>query len=253
MKLNIAALLILLPFVSIGQNKIYLGFEIGPKFEIYQYVDNGNGLYTEPFVFSPIYGVTIGRELNQTLIFETGFYVNNYGKNYRIKGVWGFGASNAFLAYQIPLRLKARLNLFRDRLSIVPTIGYTLAINEDYGSSGSGYSSTGSSGLQYNDSTRIEDISTYNFEKTYGVIEMGVGLDYKLKNSWTLYLATNYLAGFSRIVEIDVKYWINDEPEQTGTVFSNGNYYNIVFGIKYPISNLWTKKPDKDKINNQEW
>ena len=46
-------------------------------------------------------------------------------------------------------------------------------------------------------------------------------------------------------METDVKYWINDGPEQTGTVFSNGDYYSIILGIKYPISNLWTKKTNE--------
>ena len=233
-------LLILLPLAAIGQNKTYLGLEIGPKFEIYQYTDNGNGLYTKPFFFSPIYGLTIGQELNKIFIAETGLFINNYGESYRIKDDFGYSVSNALVAYQIPLRLKARLNLIANRLSVVTTIGYTFAINNDYGSSGSGFSFTNGSSLQ--DSIRIQDLSTYSLEKTYGLIETGLALDYKLKNSMTFYLAANYLNGLSRVVEVDVKYWINDGPEQSGTVFSNGDYYSIFFGLKYPISNFWTNR-----------
>ena len=245
MKLIIKALFILLPFVAIGQNKTYLGFEIGPKFEIYQYADNGNGLYTKPFLFSPVYGLTLEREINNTISAEMGFFINDYGESYRIKGDFGYSMSNAIMAYQIPLRLKARLNLIKERLNIVTTIGYTFAINNDYGSSGSGSGFTSFSGLQYNDSTRTQDISTYSLKKTYGLIETGIALDYRFKNSLTFYLAANYLTGFKRIIEIDVKYWINDWPEQSGTVFSNGDYFSFVFGIKYPINNLWTNGPDK--------
>ena len=245
-KSGIKYLLLLLPFVSFGQNSTYLGIEIGPKFEVYQSTDNGNGLYTKPFFFSPIYGLTIGQEINNTFTLETGFFVNDYGESFRIVGEgFGYGSRNALVAYQIPLRLKAHLNLFEDKLSLVTTIGYTFAINNDYGSSGSGYSFSSSASSSNNDSTRTEHMSTYGLKKYYGLIEAGLALDYKFKNSLRIFLAVNYLTGLSRVVETDVKYWINDEPEQTGTVFSNGDYYSIVLGIKYPISNLWTKKTNE--------
>lgn len=245
-KSGIKYLLLLLPFVSLGQNSTYLGIEIGPKFEVYQSTDNGNGLYTKPFFFSPIYGLTIGQEINNTFTLETGIFVNNYGESYRIEGEdFGYSASNALVVYQIPLRLKARLNLLKDKLSLVTTVGYTIAINGDYGSSGSGSSFSSSISSSNNDSTRTEYISTYSLKKSYGLIEAGLALDYKFKNSLRLYLAANYLTGFSRVVETDVKYWIDDGPEQTGTVFSNGDYYSIIIGLKYPISKVWTKKKDE--------
>jgi len=241
-KSGIKCLLILFPFVSFSQNLTYLGIETGPKFEVYQSTDNGNGLYTKPFFFSPIYGLTIGQEITNTFTLETGLFVNNYGKSYRIEGDFGYSVSNAIVAYQIPLRLKAHMKLLNDELSLITTIGYTFSINGDYGSSGSGYSFSSSTSPQYNDSTRTEHVSNYSLKKTYGLIEAGLALDYKFKNSLRLYLAVNYLTGLSRVVEIDVKYWINDQPEQTGTVFSSGNYYSLILGIKYPINNLWKKK-----------
>ena len=212
----------------------------------YQSTDNGNGLYTKPFFFSPTYGLTIGQEINNTFTLETGFFVNNYGESYRIEGEdFGYSASNALVAYQIPLRLKARTNLLKDKLSLVTTVGYTFAINGDYGSRGFGSSFSSSISSSNNDSTRTEYISTYSLKKSYGLIEAGLALDYKFKNSLRLYLAANYLTGLSRVIETDVKYWINDGPEQTGSVFSNGDYYSIILGIKYPISNLWTKKTNE--------
>jgi hypothetical protein len=245
-KSGIKCILVLLPFVSFSQNSTYLGIEIGPKFEVYQSTDNGNGLYTKPFFFSPIYGLTIGQEITNTFTLETGFSVNNYGESYRIEGEdFGYSASNALIAYQIPLRLKARMKLLKDKLSLVTTVGYTFAINGNYGSSGSGYSFSSSTSPQYNDSTRAEYVSNYSLKKTYGLIEAGLALDYKFKNSLRLYLSANYLTGLSRVVETDVKYWINDGPEQTGTVISNGNYQSIIIGMKFPVSNLWAKKTNE--------
>ncbi len=243
-KSTIKYLLLLLPIITFGQNRTYIGAEIGPKFEVYRYMDSGDGLYTKPFFYSPIYGFTIGQGLNKNFMFEAGFYVNDYGESYRIKGDNGYGSSNALIAYQIPLRLKSRLNLIKQRLHLVATVGYTLGINSEYGSYGSGSSFSISSHPEYNDSTRTQDLSSYSLRKTYGLIETGLSLDYTFKNLATVYLAANYLTGLNRIVETHVRYWINDQPEQRGTVFSNGNYYSITIGARYPISNLWTKKPD---------
>ena len=136
------------------------------------------------------------------------------------------------------------MKLLNDKLSLVTTVGYTFAINDDYGSSGSGSSFSSSISSSGNDSTRTEYISTYSLKKSYGLIEAGLALDYKFKNLLIIYLAANYLTGFGRIVESDVKYWINDGPEQTGTVFSNGDYYSIILGIKYPINLLVKKNND---------
>lgn len=239
-------LLLFLPIFSFGQNKTYLGLEFGPKYELYRHADNGNGLYTKPFFISPIYGLTLGQEISNIFTLETGFYINDYGESYRIEGEGiGYSITNAIVAYQIPLRLKARLSLFKDKLNLVTTIGYTVAINNNYNSSAYGSSLSMNTSPQFNDSTRIEYTSNYSFEKTYGLIEAGLALDFKLKNSMRIYLAANYLTGLNKIIETDVSYWINDGPKQTGIVFSNGDYYSIVLGVKYPINNLWAKKTDK--------
>ncbi|MEM7374590.1 MAG: hypothetical protein AAF587_38715 [Bacteroidota bacterium] len=242
----ISTFVMLLPFLAFTQNKTYLGVETGPKFERYQYTDNGDGLYTPPFFFSPIVGFTIGQELNKRLTAETGFYLNNYGESYRIRGEgFGYRVSDAYLAFQIPLRLKARFQVIKERLSIVPSIGFILAINNNFGSTGSGHSFTISSGLQQNDSTRTQESSTYSLTKTYGLVEAGLAVEYTIKKPLILYLATNYAAGWNRVVEMDVQYWINDGPEQTGMVYSNGGYYSLVFGVKCDISNLWTHSQDE--------
>ena len=189
--------------------------------------------------------MTIGQEINNTFTLETGFFVNDYGESFRIEGEgFGYTASNALTAYQIPLRLKARMKLLNHKLSLVTTVGYTFAINYNYGSSGSGSSFSSSISSLSNDSTRTEYISTYSLKKSYGLIEAGLALDYKFKNLLIIYLAANYLTGLGRIIESDVKYWINDGPEQTGIVFSNGDYYSIILGIKYPINLLVKKNND---------
>ena len=131
------------------------------------------------------------------------------------------------------------MDLYKDKLSVNTTVGYTLAINNSYGSSGF---SEFTEELENGDVISGEDLATYNFRKTYNLIETGVGVEYKLKNAISLYLAMNYLTGFKRVVEVNVAYQVNDKPEQIATVFSNGDYHSLVFGVRYPISNFWNKK-----------
>lgn len=242
LKYKFTSLIFLFPLLLMAQNKSYLGLELGPKFELYQATDNGTGIIIKPFFFSPILGLTLGHELNPFLI-ETGFYLNSYGESFRIEGEGnGYNASNAILAFQIPIRLKVRIPIIKDRLSFLPSIGYTFAINNDFESSGSSASFSVSSDGRFNDSTRVEATSIYGFEKTYGLLEAGLGFDYTFDNHLVLSMGANYLHGFKRVVELDVKYWINDGPEQTGTVYSNGGYFNIVFGLKYPIGEEWVNR-----------
>lgn len=231
----------LLPIIAIGQNKTYLGLEFGPKFDVYQAIDNGDGLYTKPFLYSPIYGVSLEQELNKTFSVETGFFVNDYGESFRVEGDFGYGTSNAIQAFQIPIRVKAKLALIPDRLHLIGTAGYTFAINNDYESSGAGGSFTTSVNPDFNDSTRIDYVSDYQLAQTYGLIEAGAALDFTLNNGLRLFLAGNYMTGLTRVVEIDVTYRINDNPSQSATVYSNGGYFSFVFGLKYPISSLWKK------------
>ena len=179
--------------------------------------------------------------------WKSGFYINNYGESYRIRGEdFGFSVSNALTAYQFPLRLKARINnVIKDNLSLSTTVGYTVAINSDYGSSGSGSGFSSGTSPSNNDSTRTESVSSYSLKKSYGLIETGLAVEYEMKNDMRYIISANYCAGLSRIIESDVKYWINDEPEQTGTIFSNGDYYSITLGIRYPLSKIRRKNANE--------
>lgn len=97
----------------------------------------------------------------------------------------------------------------------------------------------------YNQSTMTRDTSRYDLRRSYGMLVTGLAMEYQFKNSLSLYLAANYMMGFNRVIEMDVYYRIDNGPEQTGTVFSNGDYYSVFLGLRYPISHLWKKDPDR--------
>ena len=111
------------------------------------------------------------------------------------------------------------------------TVGYTLAINNDYGSFGTGSSLTTTSSPLYNSSTRTEEFSNYSLRRIYGLIEMGIDLELQLNQNTSIYLNGNYMAGLHRVVETNVEYSINEGPTQTATVFSNGDYFCVVLGV----------------------
>lgn len=226
------------PFVTLAQKSTFIGVEIGPKYDIYDYTDNTDRLYTKPFFYSPAYGLTIGQELNKTITLETGIYFNDYGESYIIEGDIGYGATNAIFVTQIPLRLKANLQLLKDKLNLVGTVGYTFSFNS---SGGTGTGSFTSISPFNGDTLNSSYTSNYDLKSAYGLFETGLALELQFRNSSRLYLAANYLVGSSRVVESEVTYSYNSEPEQRGTVFSYGNYYSIVVGYKYPTSKFWAK------------
>ncbi len=237
---TISTILIVLTTVVLtqAQNSTYFGFEVGPKFEVYQYSDKGGYIYTKPFFSVLVYGFTIGQEINQTFLFETGLYFVDYSESYRVKKDVPYSITNALFVFQIPFRLKARLNLVKDKLNLATTVGYSLNINSSYGTWGYGRGTF----IDPQDTIVVFDSSDYKLRKTYPLLELGLALEYQFKNKLTIYLGGNFFIGLKRVINIDVSYKVNNGPDQTATVFSNGSYYNFIFGVKYPISNLWINK-----------
>ena len=226
-----------------AQNKTFLAFDLGPKFEMYEYADNGKSLSTPPFYFSPIYGFTLAQELNKTFVVETGLYVDDYGESYKIQGDAAGFASNAFLAYQIPFRLRASQPLIKDKLFLTAGVGAVLAINSDagFGSIGLASSFASSTSPGFNDSTRTEYRSVLSEDKKYWLLETSLGFRYDLEDIVTFSLQGSIAQGFKRVNELEVSYWINDQDEQTAQVFTHGNYYSVTVGVHFVLSNLWQK------------
>jgi len=217
--------------VAHGQKSTYFGLEIGPKFEVYSYTDEHNYLYTQPFYSAPVYGVYVGRYLNEILTAETGLYFVEYGESYRRIGSLYYVITNGIFVYQIPFRLKARIKLIEDRLNVATVIGYSLNINSNYDSFGWGWGSY----FDGQDSLFTSDSSYYDLRKTYPLLETGLALEYHLRNRMVIYFAWRYFIGFTRVINIDVYHRINNEPNKYANVFSKGDYYSFVLGVQFPI------------------
>jgi len=248
------SLLLVFLFFSLsifGQNKTYLGIEVGPKLETYHHIDNGDGLFTPAFFYSPIVGLTIGQEINNNFLVETGIYFNDYGESYRLKGELGYSSSDAVFMLNIPLRLRGNFHPFKN-LEILKSISISPSLGIQWGmipfffedDTGSGFGSSSSGSFTFT----TEESSYYNIQQHFLLFEGGITLEKNYENGAKLFGGFNYVAGWKKIIHIDVTYTINNLSPQTAEVYSNGGYSTIIIGFKYPINKLWQKKVLNDEL-----
>lgn len=240
--LLIVAFLIIQPF-TYAQNNTSIGLEFGPKFEMYKSIDYGGYVFTFPFLSMPVIGICVEQEFNISeqndykMAFETGLRLVDYYESYRIKTIRQYSMSNAIFVYQIPIKLKIKIPLPENNISLNPAFGLSLNYNSDNTSSGGG-------GVYFEDEVDkiiATDTSNYSLKKTYLLFEFGLSLNFKLKNDLELYCSGSYYLGSSRVIDIDVFYTVNSSYMYKADVFSNGDYFSFVFGLKYPISNIWLR------------
>ena len=139
MKKSITVIIILLVLIHSGfsQNKTYFGGEFAMTGDIYDIIDPCNLITTTPLITGS-WGFTIGQEINRNFLIETGLIRKYYdeGFGYNVESLILGTYSNAFNTWQIPLRLKSRINLIKERLFLTATIGYHFSINTEYGYGG---------------------------------------------------------------------------------------------------------------------
>lgn len=221
-----------------AQKSTYFGLEFGPKYEVYQYSGSGEVIYTKPSLDLPVYGFNFSQELNKSILLETGLLFVDYSESYRFRQDYPYFASNAVYSLQIPLRIRSRIQLIKDKLSLTSTVGISANINTSYGSWG--YLRMG----DIQNPTFLVDTANYSLQKSYPLLEGGIGLSYTFKKGMILNLNSQYFYGLQRVVDIDVYYAIDGSPTRYVNVFSNGDYFSFTLGLKYPISNFWNSKSE---------
>lgn len=246
LKATLALLLCVFSCFLFSQNKLYTGFEIGPKYDLYQFYSDTNDLQTKPFL-NGIFGFNLGYALKNGLIIETGIYKNNFRLAYYFKTPKGFellkhNSSLIFSSVQIPLRIKTNIKIFKDKIFLSSYIGSSVLTNSKVGYM---TSSTTKAVILLNgipqDSVIVTAVSQKLVKHPF-LIECGVGFDFLLYKQIQLTIMASYYSGLSTLTKSDLVYQINDMPASTGSVLSKGDSFNIFLGIKYPISNLWGKK-----------
>ncbi|WOK04900.1 hypothetical protein RT717_17600 [Imperialibacter roseus] len=238
--------IILTAFVGIylqaeAQHKTYLGFELGPKYEKISVDDLGGMVGEKPIYYSPAGGFIVGQEISQGLLLETGLNAYKYGVGFRLKSPnVGLISGQSYAAIQIPVRLKSNFGFFRERLKLSPFIGYSFVHNMRYEiDRGSTNIGGHSSSFHAGDESRLTMVATPGLRKNYSLIEAGVSVSWQFKNSFVLYINGSSTKGFKKMTEIDGTYQIGNGPEQSAKISSNGDFYNMLFGVKFPISPAW--------------
>ena len=242
-------LLILSGNALYGQNKLYLGFDFGIKEIIYQEVDSAGGIET-PNIMNIIGGVNLAYEFNERFRIESGLYYHPYDEGFKVKGDFSYGISSSINAVEIPLRLKSKFTLIKNKLFILGSIGYAYVKNLDYDPMFAGYIARGYGGGSSSSgsySNRYSYQSYTSFVKHFSLIHAGLSLELNVFKGGMICFSTGYNTGFKKVIQMNVEYQINNQPFQKAVVFTNGDYFNFMFGIKYPISNIWQSGLNKAK------
>lgn len=233
-KSKLILVVLILSFSNLfGQEGLYLRFECGPTGDIYQYTDNGNELGTRP-VYNGVWGLSAGKEFTSLFAIETGFYWNYYAESFYFKNIKSATeASSVYDAWQIPLRLKGGIHIYRDMLVFGTTVGLNYCVNPNYDFQNSGMEK----------SIREKDTIYYSFTpkgfdiKSFLLLETGLFLDMKLVKGFHLCLTGSYFSGFKKLFENNITYRLNTGPSYNAGTTTNGDYFNVLFGLKYVFQN----------------
>ena len=223
-------------FMSVihAQSKTYLGIEGGASNDRYDYIDNGVLLKKVPLV-SGYFGLTVRQNLNENAFLEFGLLRKYYSEGIGFKTSNGYGSGNAINAWLIPLRLGSRINLAKQRVYLTPVIGYTLAINSDYG-----HGDGGSAGFEINkrDTVNYNVFSKLNLRRTFPLLQTGLGVEFLIGRSALISFSANYFTGLHNVIEQDIQYMHNGSSS-TAKGLSKGDMLSFNLGLRYQISHLW--------------
>jgi hypothetical protein len=222
---------------AVAQKNTYFGVEGALTHDVYEYIDNGSLLKT-PALITGYFGISIRQDISPTLFVETGLLRKPYDEGIAFKTSGGYSSGNAINCWLIPLRLATRINLNRQRLHLVPVIGYSLGINSDYG-----YGDGGVGGYEIagQDTVHFAVYSKLSLRRTYPLLQTGLGVEFVLFRTLLASVSANYYTGFKNLIEQDISYTHNSVPN-TGKGLSKGEMASFGLALKYPVSQLWRHK-----------
>jgi hypothetical protein len=231
-------------FGTFGQNKTYFGVEAAVTNDFYHMSDNRGSLRKHVPLVSGMGGINVRHEFHKNLFFELAVLRTEYEVGFGFRNAaWGmYGSGNSIDAWIIPLRFGKKFNLVKEKLFLVPVIGYAVCINSDYGfDAGQGPDGTGSGsqGLANGQQATYTETISDSFSKTFPLVQTGVGIEFKFHKSALFSLSMNYYSGFRKVIQDKISYSIDNSTSQTAIDVSKGQMLSISAGLKYAISNLW--------------
>lgn len=240
LKLTFITLVFSFAFITVvGQNNTYIGIEGAANNDVYDIIDNGSLLKHVPLI-TGYFGLNIRQDISSSVFLETGLLRKYYDEGIGFKSSSFYTESNAINAWLIPLRLGVRfklLNLRKQKLYVVPVIGYVFGINSDYG-----YGDGGEGGSQ----TMTQDTITYNvysklsLRRGFPLLQTGLGVEFSLFRVVLLSVNANYYTGFKNLIEQNIEYTQNS-VSNTAKGLSKGEIMAFGLSARYPISHIWRK------------
>jgi len=220
--------------LSLAQNRFFGGFDVS--------IDKNNvtsiqSNYDVEFrsVTARSIGFFIGKQLNKNFKIQIGFrhkeflYSGHYvSGNFDIKYIPLFNQE----IYLIPLTIKPRISLYKEKFFLVNTLG----LNFYYNNNSSVGSSSGTIYLETGDSLTVAT-KNIRYKGMFMLFETGIGLEYLFANGLSTSISANYSTGFKTINEWDYSHFLNEPSPIIYSKFLNkGNYMSLSFSLFYRFS-----------------
>ncbi len=227
----------------LAQKKTYIGVEGAVNNDVYDIIDNGALLKKIPLI-TGYFGLNIRQDISPTVFLETGLLRKYYDEGIGFKSSPGYTEGNAITSWLIPLRLGTRisfLNLHKQKLYLVPVIGYVLGINSDYGYGDGG---EGGTVIYAKDTISYDVYSKLSLTRTFPLLQTGMSVEFVFLRAVLVSVTANYYTGFKNLIEQKINYSHNSVA-YSASGLSKGEIMSFGFAAKYPINNLWksSKKP----------
>lgn len=223
---------------ALAQRNTYIGVEGAATHDVYDIVDDGPLLQKAPLL-SGYFGLSVRQDLSPTVFLETGLLRKYYNEGIDFKPVPGYAETNAINAWLIPLRLGTRINIRRQKVFLVPVVGYAFGINSEYG-----YGDGGLGGFEATaskDTIHYSMYSNLNVRRTFPLLQTGMGVEFELLRTVLVSVAANYYTGSKNLIEQDIEYTYRSST-YTATGLSKGDMMGFGVAFKYPVSHLWRGK-----------
>jgi len=238
--MNLLVVLVLTTATAYGQKSTFFGIGGALNYDVYEFTDPGNTLKETPLPAGS-WGFTVCQEISDFLMLETGFVQKEYweGYGYNVESFDIGSSASSYATFQIPLRLKTKINLLKDKIALNPVVGINYAVNSEYGY-GLGY---GGGSLQTEEikitTTYTEDV---NLKKSFLLLETGLQFEFVILKDFLVGLNAGYLNGFDKVSQIEYDYGVNDGELQKAYAHSNGSYWNLGLAVSYRVSDFWLKE-----------
>lgn len=224
-----------LVFISVGtlaQSTTYIGAEVAYSADFFHLTDPG-GRLSRPDVSAALWGATLRQRLHRHFFFETGLYARAYKVGLAFDGLPSTQGTDR-TGYLLPLRIGARLPLFKEAVAICPVTGLTFGIaDEGYDNWSEGtHDWQGPDPIQYR-------YAVQHSSQVFSLFQAGLGIDIRLGRKTLLGLSTSYYGGLNKQMTQHIDYTPNNGIASKGTQSSRGGFYSVGIGFRYAVD--WWK------------